>query len=66
MPNLRKNDFRNKLGIKSEDILCDNPYFQRGTLKRQGCQIDYLIQTKYKTLYVCEIKFLRQKMDGKR
>lgn len=23
----------------------------------QGCQIDYLIQTKFSNLYVCEIKF---------
>ncbi len=24
---------------------------------QMGCQIDYMIQTKYNTLYVCEIKF---------
>lgn len=52
-----------QLGIKSEDIVCDNSYFQRKTLKQRGCQIDYLIQTKHKTLYVCEIKFLRKEID---
>lgn len=25
-----------------------------------GCQIDYLIQTRFNTLYVCEVKFSRQ------
>jgi uncharacterized protein len=52
-----------KLGIRPEEIVCDNPYFQRKTLKQQGCQIDYLVQSKYKTLYVCEIKFLRSEID---
>ncbi len=48
------------LGIKSEDILVENPFFQRKTTKQKGCQIDYLIQTKLSTLYVCEIKFARE------
>jgi len=46
-----------KLGINVEDIVCDNPFFQTTTQKTKGCQIDYLIQTKQKTLYACEIKF---------
>ena len=46
-----------KLGIKPEDIASENPYFQHKTTRQQGCQIDYLIQTKFSTLYVCEIKF---------
>jgi AAA+ ATPase superfamily predicted ATPase len=52
-----------KLGIKPEEIICDNPYFQRNTSVQQGCQIDYLIQTRHKTLYICEIKFLRKEID---
>jgi uncharacterized protein len=53
------------LGIHPEEIICDNPYFQRKTARYAGCQIDYLIQTKYNTLYVCEIKFSKNelKMD---
>jgi uncharacterized protein len=53
------------LGITPEEIICDNPYFQRKTARYAGCQIDYLIQTKYNTLYVCEIKFSKNelKMD---
>ena len=47
------------LGILPDEILIDNPYLQRATTAKQGCQIDYLIQTKPSTLYVCEIKYTR-------
>lgn len=46
-----------KLHIQPEDIVSDNPYFQRPQVRKQGCQIDYLIQVRSKVLYVCEIKF---------
>lgn len=46
-----------KIGINPSEVVFDNPYLQRKTLAQEGCQIDYLIQTKYNTLYVCEIKF---------
>ncbi len=45
------------LGITSGDVISDNPFFQRKTSKQLGCQIDYMIQTKFNTLYICEIKF---------
>lgn len=45
------------LNIHPGEILCDGPYFQKPTKHRLGCQIDYMIQTKYNTLYICEIKF---------
>jgi hypothetical protein len=45
------------LNIQRSDIICENPYFQRKNKTQEGCQIDYLIQTKFDTLYVCEIKF---------
>ena len=38
-------------------MIYDNPYFQRATKTHPGCQIDYLIQSKINTLYICEIKF---------
>jgi uncharacterized protein len=47
------------LGIDPGDIIFDNPYFQNKTTRQEGCQIDYLIQTRFDTLYVCEIKFSR-------
>lgn len=46
-----------KLNLRSDDIIADNPYFQRATKRQQGCQLDYLIQTRLNTLFVCEIKF---------
>ncbi len=50
------------LGIKPEEIVCDNPYFQKNTQRNAGCQIDYLIQTKHNTLYICEIKFSKNEL----
>lgn len=48
------------LGLDPNDVIYDNPYFQRATKTHQGCQIDYLIQTKFNTLYICEIKFSKE------
>lgn len=47
------------LHISTEEVICDNPFFQRKNARQPGCQIDYLIQTKFGGLYVCEIKFSR-------
>lgn len=49
----------NLLGIHPEDLLFDNPFFQRKTSRMPGCQIDYLVQTRFNSVYVCEIKFSR-------
>lgn len=51
------------LNIRAEEIVMENPYFQHKTKAQAGCQIDYLIQTRYGTLFVCEIKFLRKEVD---
>lgn len=53
------------LNLRPEDIVFDNPYLQRQTIRKKGCQIDYLIQTKYKNLYLCEIKFSRNSIGTK-
>ncbi|MBB71945.1 MAG: ATPase [Legionellales bacterium] len=45
------------VNIAPETIIYDNPFFQRQTTRQKGCQIDYLIQTKFNTLYLFEIKF---------
>ncbi len=45
------------LGIPSEIVVNDGPYFQKKTSRSLGCQIDYLIQTKLNELYIGEIKF---------
>lgn len=46
-----------KLGISPEDIVVANTYFQTAGTRKKGCQIDYLIQTRFRTLYACEVKF---------
>jgi len=51
------------LDIDPADIIYDNPYFQRKTKTSPGCQIDYLIQNRFGTCYLCEIKFSAQEMD---
>jgi AAA+ ATPase superfamily predicted ATPase len=48
------------LSINPGDIVNDGPYFQTKTKLRQGCQIDYLVQSKYGTLHLVEIKFSRK------
>lgn len=52
------------LGIPTTEIICHGPYFQTATTTRESCQIDYLIQTKYNNLFICEIKFKDNKIDG--
>jgi hypothetical protein len=52
------------LNIKADEIISDNPFFQKRTLKQAGCQIDYLIQTKFQTLFACEIKFSTNKIGN--
>ena len=53
------------LNLKPDDILADNPYIQKSTKHQKGCQIDYLIQTKYNNLYACEIKFKNTPINTK-
>ncbi|PCH57375.1 MAG: ATPase, partial [Legionellales bacterium] len=50
------------LDINPVDIRTENPFFQRKTIRQIGCQIDYLIQTKFGSLYICEIKFSKHKI----
>ncbi|ETR73618.1 MAG: ATPase family protein [Candidatus Magnetoglobus multicellularis str. Araruama] len=45
------------LGISFSDIVQDGFFFQNKTNRKQGCQIDYMIQTKHGPVYICEIKF---------
>ena len=54
-----RRDIKDLIGIYSDEVVFDNPYFQRATERHKGCQIDYMIQTKFGNLYLCEIKFTR-------
>lgn len=53
---------RKVLGIHPEDIVMEGPYFQRKTKRQPGCQIDYMIQTQFGTVYICEVKFSKEKI----
>src|SRR3990167_606213 len=52
------------LKISPEDIVCDNPFFQKKTTRHESCQIDYLIQMRHNTLYIFEIKFSKDEIKS--
>jgi predicted transcriptional regulator len=52
------------MGISAVDVVCDGPYRQSKTSIQQGCQIDYLVQTATKNLFVCEFKFKRSELGS--
>lgn len=53
------------LHLNEEEIVCANPYWHTEGTRRLKCQIDFLIQTKFNVLYVCEIKFVNQEIGSK-
>jgi hypothetical protein len=52
------------IGIRSEDIIADNPHLQKQTKMQKGCQIDYLVQTVTNNLFVCEFKFHNRELGS--
>jgi len=50
------------LGIHAQDVVIDNPYSQKASGRKKGCQIDYLVQMHSNTLFVCEIKMRRREL----
>lgn len=48
---------KSAMNLPLEQVVFDNPYYQKATKKKEGCQVDYMIQTKEGVIYVCEIKF---------
>src|SRR5262249_8005261 len=48
---------RQLLEISSDEVLFAGPYLQTSRTRRKGCQIDYMIQTRFNLIYVIEIKF---------
>ena len=51
-------------GILMEDVVFAAPFFQRKTNRQRGCQIDFMIQTRFNCLYIYEIKFSRHPLTG--
>ncbi len=65
--NLVLNSYRfiwEKLNLNTNDIISHGAYFQRQTTRYPGCQIDYMIKTRYNTLIACEIKFSRNEIKS--
>lgn len=52
-----KNFIHDLLGIDPNDIMAANPYIQKATKQKKGVQVDYLIQARFNTFYLCEIKY---------
>lgn len=53
------------IGIPVEEIVMDGPFFQNAIARQAGCQIDYMIQTRFNSLYVCEVKFSKNPIGPK-
>lgn len=50
------------LDIHAQDIVNDNPYIQKPAGRKKGCQIDYLVQMRTNTLFICEVKMRRREI----
>ncbi len=57
-----RNDIYRLLRIPAHEIIISNPYLQRATARTKGCQIDFMIQTQFNSLYVCEIRFCKSEI----
>jgi len=53
------------LNLSGKEVIMDGPFFQTRTARQSGCQIDYMIQTRFHTLYICEVKFSQDRVNGK-
>lgn len=53
------------IGVPLEEIVMDGPFFQKSAARREGCQVDYMIQTRFNTLYICEVKFSKNPIGVK-
>ena len=53
------------LNVSAEEVVMDGPFFQTSTIRQPGCQIDYMIQTRFHSLYLCEIKFSKDRVGKK-
>ena len=52
------------MGINPGECRWEGPYRQTKTVRTKGCQIDYLVQTRTKNLFLCEFKFKRRELGS--
>lgn len=50
------------LEIPLDKIVMGNPFLQTPQKRRKGCQVDYMIQTRFNVLYVCEVRFRKTQL----
>jgi hypothetical protein len=55
----------NLLQLNLADVIFANPFFQRKTSRQLGCQIDFMVQTKFQCIYICEVKFSKYEVKPK-
>ena len=51
------------LSLSPADVVCEGPYRQSKRTTQKGCQIDYLIQTQTKNLFINEFKFKKRELN---
>ena len=59
-----RNALLRSIGINPADIIASGPFRQSKSTTKAGCQIDFLIQTTTKNLFVCEFKFKRRELGA--
>lgn len=45
------------MGLQLSDLVRFGPFFQRPTKRIKGCQVDLLIEMRFRTVFLCEVKF---------
>ena len=59
-----RNMLLGSISINPADIIASGPYRQPKTTTKEGCQIDYLVQTTTKNIFVCEFEFKRRELGA--
>lgn len=54
-----------RIGLNLSDLIRCGPFFQRQTQRQRGCQIDLLIQSRLRAVFLCEVKFSKQPVGMK-
>jgi len=52
------------IGVNLADVISSGPFRQSKTTTKAGCQIDFLVQTTTRNLFVCEFKFKRRELGS--
>lgn len=59
-----RNMLLDALGVNGTDCIFDNPYLQKKNSQQDGLQIDYMVQTRSKNIFICEFKFSKGRIGS--